>query len=76
MATLDEARAAKVRFREAIGALADSVSIGLTQLGEDYALKVNVTDASVDRSALPSSIDGVKVVVESVGTVRGPRPIQ
>jgi hypothetical protein len=66
---LERARAAKRRLREL---LPDSLSvngIGITQVGEDYAVKLNLAAAPADQLDLPHAVDGVPVVVEVVGTI-------
>lgn len=62
MISLEEARAAKVEFLERFGH--GSVAVGLTRVGEDYALKVSV---GVLNSAFPTHINDVPVFVEYVG---------
>lgn len=45
------------------------VALGLTKVGDDYAVKVNLAQAT-DTSILPQSVDGVAVVYEVVGTMQ------
>ena len=67
-ATMDEARQAKLAVREALASLDSVVGVGLTRLGDDFAVKVNLREAP--RSApLPTSVSGVPVVYDVVGTV-------
>ena len=66
---LERARAAKRRLREL---LPDSLAvngIGITQVGEDYAVKLNLTAAPADDRDLPHAVDGVRVVVEVIGPI-------
>lgn len=43
--------------------------LGLTQVGDDYAVKVNLEDPLRPGLELPESIDGVALVVEHVGRI-------
>jgi len=68
MITLENARLAKqcaaddLAFREGI------VGIGLTMLGEAYAIKVNV-ETWVDVASIPTHFGDVPVVVDVVGCI-------
>ncbi|HEX3150719.1 MAG TPA: hypothetical protein VHR66_21755 [Gemmataceae bacterium] len=65
--TLEQARAAKER---AVTELADLpvVGIGITRVGDGYALKVNLDSAP--SGAVPSAVNGVPIKVEVVGKIR------
>ncbi|HEV8239977.1 MAG TPA: hypothetical protein VGS57_11465 [Thermoanaerobaculia bacterium] len=65
---LERARAAKRRLRELLPKAAEVNGIGITQVGEDYAVKLNLA-APVEDLDLPDSVDGVPVVVEVVGRI-------
>ena len=66
---LSRARSAKRRLRELLpGDLAVN-GIGITQVGEDYAVKLNLAAAPADDRDLPHTVDGVRVVVEVVGAI-------
>jgi len=45
------------------------VSVGITRVGEDYAVKVNVRKLPIPGVALPDSVGGVSVKVEAIGVV-------
>ncbi|MEX2282030.1 MAG: hypothetical protein WEE89_06065 [Gemmatimonadota bacterium] len=65
----ERARAAKDKAMKRFERLGEVVGVGLTKVGDDYALKVNLkTDR--DEKKFPSTIDGVPVRVEVVGTIR------
>ena len=68
--TLEQARAAKPAALAAFERLADVLGIGITRIGDDYALKINLREAPSSTADLPSQIDGVPVRVEIVGTIR------
>ena len=67
LSTLDRARAAKERAHEVFSKLADVVGVGITTIGSEYGLKVNVS--SPPSNVLPSEVDGVPVRVEVVGKI-------
>lgn len=68
MITLDDARRAKRQAADDFAFREGVVGIGLTQLGEGYAIKINVA-TSVDVAAIPSHFSGVPVVVDVVGSI-------
>lgn len=68
--TLEAARAAKPRALAAFSPLADVVGIGITRIGDTYALKVNLATEPEPSAKLPTTIEGVPVRVEVVGTIR------
>lgn len=68
--TRDEAQAAKATALARLAGRADVVGVGLTRVGGDYAVKVNLAAPPADADAIPSTIDGVPVRVEVVGTPR------
>jgi hypothetical protein len=67
---LDKARAAKAVAAKRYGKLANVVGVGITRVGDDYAVKVNVSAALTDATLFPSHLKGVPVQVEVVGTIR------
>jgi hypothetical protein len=69
-ASLVRARAAKAHALEVFSKLGDVVGVGLTTIGDEYGLKVNLGEAPKDLGALPREIDGVHVKVEVVGPLR------
>ena len=66
----DKARAAKDAVHAAFSRLGTVAGVGITKVGEDYAVKVNLEEALPASSAAPDSVDGVPVAVEVVGRVR------
>jgi len=66
---LERARAAKRRLRELLPDSLRVNGIGITQLGEDYAVKLNLAAAPAGDLDLPPTVDGVRVVVEVVGAL-------
>jgi hypothetical protein len=49
--------------------LATVVGVGVTHVDGGYGVKVNLQASPADNVALPSSVDGVPVRVEVVGTI-------
>ena len=68
--SLERARAVKQRALEVFSKLGDVVGVGLTRIGDEYGIKVNLGSAVKDESTLPSEVDGVPVKVEVVGAIR------
>jgi hypothetical protein len=68
--SLERARAAKARALELFSTLGDVVGIGLTRIDDQYGLKVNLSSPPKDAGTLPREVDGVRVKVEVVGTIR------
>ena len=66
-ATLEEARAAKKRVREALADRPEVTGIGITRHGDGYAVKVDLAKAC---PAVPPEMGGVPVHSEIVGRVR------
>jgi hypothetical protein len=67
---IGRARAAKASAKARLERVPEVVGIGLTKIGDDYALKVNLRCEVRPRVSLPERIDGVRVCVEVVGAVR------
>jgi hypothetical protein len=67
---IEQARAAKAVAKTELASVPGVVGIGLTKLGDDYALKVNLREALPHGVRLPDRIAGVRVCVEVVGTIR------
>jgi len=65
---LDAARDAKERAKTIFSRYGTVNGIGLTRMGERYAVKVNFESEPHDRAGMPSEIGGVPVVVQVVGT--------
>jgi hypothetical protein len=70
LSTLDRARAAKARAHIVFSKLADVVGVGITTIGSEYGLKVNVSSPPPSSTTLPKRVDGVPVRVEVVGKIR------
>ena len=66
-ATLEEARAAKKRVREALADRPEVTGVGITRHGDGYAVKV---DLAKPCPAVPPEMGGVPVHSEIVGRVR------
>jgi len=66
---LEEARAAKPRAKELFGRFGVVNGVGLTRLGNRYAVKVNFETEPRAGGDLPREISGVPVVVQVVGRV-------
>lgn len=67
--SLDEARAAKPRVREFLHGVPQLAGVGITRIGEGYAVKVNLSEPYKTQTDLPSEIDGVPIRIEVVGRV-------
>jgi hypothetical protein len=72
--TLDRARAAKERAHKVFSKLADVVGVGITTIGSEYGLKVNVSSPPPPSNVLPTEVDGVPVRVEVVGKIHKQDP--
>lgn len=68
--TLDQARAAKPRVHELLRDVLPLAGVGITRVGEGYAVKVNLSAAPGDGIDLPTEVDGVPILFEVVGQVR------
>jgi len=66
-ATLEEARAAKKRVREALADRPEVTGIGIKRHGDGYAVKVDLVRSCPD---VPAEMGGVPVHAEIVGPVR------
>jgi hypothetical protein len=72
---LERARGAKARVLSMLPKAVKVNGVGITQVGEDYAVKVNLAEAPDDGASLPKSIDGVPIVVEVVGRITKRTPV-
>jgi hypothetical protein len=68
--SLERARAAKAHALELFSRVGEVVGIGLTRIGDEYGLKINLSSAPKGFAPLPSEVDGVRVKVEVVGPIR------
>lgn len=69
MASLAEARAAKVKVGELLGDHPDVQGVGIARANGSFGLKVNLSSPRHIR-LVPDHVDGVPVRVEVVGNVR------
>ena len=67
---LEAVRRAKASFGKFVPKDVEVVGLGIGLAGSDPALKVNLRAAPKDKSALPSTIEGVPVIYDVVGKVR------
>ena len=68
--TLEQARAAKESAKARLASLPGVVGVGITKIGDDYALKVNLGAPLPAGVSAPERIGDVPVCVEVVGTIR------
>jgi len=68
--TLDQAQVAKRVILEQFGHLGQIVGVGITRHDGDYAVKVNLSEPLHSDARLPSALDGVRLVVEVVGSIK------
>ncbi len=67
--TLAQARRAKLQLKAMLGDEENVVGIGVTKSKDGYAVKLNLRK-SRSGAQIPSTIDGVSIVSEIVGTIR------
>lgn len=67
--TIEQARAAKESAKAQLTALPGVVGVGITKIGEDYALKLNLSAPLPAGVSAPGHISGVQVCVEVVGVI-------
>ena len=67
--SLEQARAAKQSAKALLAALPGLVGVGITKIGEDYALKVNLREPLPADVSAPERIGNVPVRVEVVGRI-------
>ena len=68
--TLEKAQAAKKVALRLFETLDGVVGVGITRLGGQYAVKVNLSAPVAPGTELPTEIDGVPVRVEVTGSIR------
>lgn len=66
--TIEQARAAKPDAYKKFARFGKIVGVGITKIGGSYALKVNLQTVKTG-AKLPTSVDGVPIQVEVVGTI-------
>jgi hypothetical protein len=67
--SLEQARAAKKSAKALLAALPGVVGVGITKVGDDYALKVNLREQLPEGVSAPERIGDVPVRVEVVGKI-------
>ena len=67
--SLEQARAAKESAKVLLAALPGVVGVGITKVGEDYALKVNLRAPLPAGMSVPERIGDVPVKLEVVGRI-------
>jgi hypothetical protein len=67
---LDRARAAKAHAHTVFSKLGKVVGVGITTIGAEYGLKINLASPPPAATELPTEVDGVPVRVEVVGRIR------
>jgi hypothetical protein len=67
--TIEQARAAKESAKTLLAALPGVVGVGITKIGDDYALKVNLHAKLPKGVSAPERIGDVPVCVEVVGRI-------
>jgi hypothetical protein len=68
--TLEQARAAKAEAQDIFSRLGEVVGVGITKIGDNYALKVNLRRPLPGKSAAPKEVRGVPVKLELIGDIR------
>lgn len=68
--TLERAQAAKSVALRRFKDVAHVVGVGITRVGGEYAVKINLSEPVDPDVELPTEIDGVAVRVELTGPVR------
>jgi len=66
---IEKARAAKATFLSRFAGVAQVNGVGLTRVGAGFGVKVNLADKLEPGAELPEEIDGVPIVVETVGPI-------
>lgn len=64
--SIDQARRVKPKAGEAARRCGTVTGVGITKVGDSYAVKVNLCEP-VPKASLPEAIDGVTVVYEVLG---------
>jgi hypothetical protein len=67
-----QAEQAKRLVKEVVSGLQGVVGIGLTKVGPDWAVKVNLAAPPVGGPTLPTAVHGVAVCFEVVGRIQAP----
>jgi len=67
--SIEQARAAKQSAKTLLAALPGQVGVGITKVGDDYAVKVNLSRPLPAGVSAPERIGDVPVCVEVVGKI-------
>ena len=67
--TIEAARAAKNKVMELISGVGQVNGVGITRVGDSYAVKLNLSEQPAGGVELPPEMDGVPIVVEVVGKI-------
>ncbi len=67
--TLAQARAAKERAKDELSALPGVTGVGISKVGDDYVLKVNLREPLPAGTVAPTQVDTVAVHCEVIGRV-------
>lgn len=68
-ASIKDARRAKPKAMEAARLCVAVAGVGLTRVGDSYAVKILLAETAPAAAELPDSVDGVPVVYEVVGRI-------
>ncbi len=68
--TFEQACAAQTVALQMLRQLAPKAAVGITRLGDDYGLKVNLREPVRDGVNVPTQINGVPVRVHVTGEIR------
>ncbi len=67
--TLAQARVARKRAKDELSALPGVTAVGISKVGDDYVLKVNLREPLPAGIVAPTQIAGVAVLCEVIGRV-------
>jgi len=67
--SLEQARAAKESAKMLLASLPGKVGLGITKVGDDFALKVNLSEPLPAGVSVPERIGGVSLCIEVVGKI-------
>jgi hypothetical protein len=67
---LHQARAAKAAVLKTFRRLPNLSGVGITKVGDGYAVKINLREPMPKGTQLPGEVDGLPVTIEITGTLR------
>lgn len=70
MVTVEQARRAKVQVGHMVRHIPEVNGIGITRLGNGWAVRVNLVSKPSDTSKLPVAVDGVPIQTKIVGRAK------